>query len=206
MTLYIEGSDGFVASSAASIATGQATLPRQDFHLLKYTSIHGARTSLIILSQLTIISDVPLSRPPFPVCPPFPSTRTQGKLPGGVWREVPLPAAPYKIEAGDLLFIDAAGTMLDHPIQGIYLVEPLGTVALGPSYGRAKVEGATLAGAQRAIEKKLREVAAKAAVSVTLAGCVGDASTLLPGTRSAAASPDVAGCRPGRRTPPGRPN
>ena len=40
--LSIEGSDGFVASSAASIATGQATLPRQDFHLLKYTCIHGA--------------------------------------------------------------------------------------------------------------------------------------------------------------------
>ena len=43
--LSIEGSDGFVASSAASIATGQATLPRRDFHPLKYTRIHGARTS-----------------------------------------------------------------------------------------------------------------------------------------------------------------
>ena len=42
--LSIEGSDGFVASSAASIATGQATLPRRDFHPLKYTRIHGART------------------------------------------------------------------------------------------------------------------------------------------------------------------
>ncbi len=44
VTLFIEGSDGFVASSAASIATGQATFPRRDFHPLKYTRIHGART------------------------------------------------------------------------------------------------------------------------------------------------------------------
>ena len=43
--LSIEGSDGFVASSAASIATGQATLPRRDFHPLKYTRIHGALTA-----------------------------------------------------------------------------------------------------------------------------------------------------------------
>ena len=43
--LFIEGFDEFVASSAASIATGQATLPRRDFHPLQYTRIHGARTS-----------------------------------------------------------------------------------------------------------------------------------------------------------------
>ena len=39
-------------------------------------------------------------------------------MPGGTWREVALPKAPYKIEAGDLLFIDAAGTILDQPIHG----------------------------------------------------------------------------------------
>ena len=48
--LSIDGSDGFVASSAASIATGQATLPRRDFHPLEYTRIHGARTGMIELS------------------------------------------------------------------------------------------------------------------------------------------------------------
>ena len=44
MVLSIKGSDEFVTSSAASIATGQATLPRRDFHPLKHTRIHGART------------------------------------------------------------------------------------------------------------------------------------------------------------------
>jgi hypothetical protein len=42
MILSIEGSDGFVASPAASIATGQATFPRRDLHPLKHTDIHGA--------------------------------------------------------------------------------------------------------------------------------------------------------------------
>jgi len=51
VTLSIEGSDRFVASSAASIATGQATLPRRDFHPLEYTRIHGARTSLICITN-----------------------------------------------------------------------------------------------------------------------------------------------------------
>ena len=44
VTLSIEGLDGFVASSAASIATGQATLPRRGFHPLEYTRLHGARS------------------------------------------------------------------------------------------------------------------------------------------------------------------
>ena len=52
--LSIEGSDEFVASFAASIATGQATIPRQDFHLLKYTRIHGARISPIVDARSTV--------------------------------------------------------------------------------------------------------------------------------------------------------
>ena len=48
VVLSIEGSDEFVASFAASIATGQATLPRRDFHPLEYTRIHGARTHDLI--------------------------------------------------------------------------------------------------------------------------------------------------------------
>src|SRR5208337_2140047 len=43
--LSIEGSGEFVASSAAPIASGQATPPRRDFHPLKHTRIHGARIS-----------------------------------------------------------------------------------------------------------------------------------------------------------------
>ena len=52
VALSIEGSDEFVTSSAASIATGQATLPRRDFHPLKYTSIHGARSELFSIATI----------------------------------------------------------------------------------------------------------------------------------------------------------
>ena len=48
MILSIEGSDEFVSSSAASIATGQVTLPRWGFHPLKHTRLHGARTHDLI--------------------------------------------------------------------------------------------------------------------------------------------------------------
>ena len=54
------------------------------------------------------------------------------------WQDDPLPKAPYTIKPGDLLFIAAIGLLPDQPIRGVYLVEPTGTVPLGPAYGRAK--------------------------------------------------------------------
>jgi hypothetical protein len=42
-TLYTKGSDGFVASAAASIATGRSeSVPGWDSHPLKMNSFHGA--------------------------------------------------------------------------------------------------------------------------------------------------------------------
>ena len=43
VTRCLEGSDKFVSSLIASIATGQATLPRRDLHPLKLSCLHGAR-------------------------------------------------------------------------------------------------------------------------------------------------------------------
>ena len=43
VTLSTEGSDDFIASAAASIATGHATLPGWDLHPLKLTVVHDAR-------------------------------------------------------------------------------------------------------------------------------------------------------------------
>ena len=51
MILSIEGSDEFVASSAASIATGQATLPRRDFHPLEIHT-HSRRTDITDFGKL----------------------------------------------------------------------------------------------------------------------------------------------------------
>ncbi|MEN6366184.1 MAG: polysaccharide biosynthesis/export family protein [Thermoguttaceae bacterium] len=106
---------------------------------------------------------------------------TRGKLPGAEWRETTPPTDSYRIDVGDLLFVDAAGTAPDGPIHDIYLVEPAGTLALGPLYERVVVKGLTLKDAEKAIQKKLREVVSKPAVSVTLAGWAN--GEMVPGGR-----------------------
>jgi molybdenum-dependent DNA-binding transcriptional regulator ModE len=60
--------------------------------------------------------------------------------------------------------------MLDQPINAEFIVEPQGTVALGPAYGRAQVAGLTLEQAERAIQKKLEEVLNQPDVSVSIGG------------------------------------
>jgi hypothetical protein len=117
------------------------------------------------------------------------------------WEEVSMPKAPYTIKLGDLLFINVSGTEPDQPIQGVWLVEPSGTVALGLRYGRAKVEGLTLEGAEQAIKKKLHEDLRQPEVSVTLAGWIGPR---WPGLTPGPQSTDHTGpyIPPGRKGPP----
>ena len=86
------------------------------------------------------------------------------------WREIAPPKAPYTISPGALLSINAVGVLKDQPIQGTYTVEPTGTVALGPAYGRVQVKGLTLEAAEEAIQKKLKEIFTKPEVQVTFAG------------------------------------
>jgi protein involved in polysaccharide export with SLBB domain len=88
---------------------------------------------------------------------------------GGPWREAIVPKAPYKIGVWDVLHVRAIGTLIDQPIDGFFLVESTGTLALGPAYGRVQVKGMTIDEAETAITAKLREVLQKPEVQVTLA-------------------------------------
>jgi HlyD family secretion protein len=81
-----------------------------------------------------------------------------------------LPPQPYKIGLGDYLFIRAVYALPDQPIDGTYRVEPEGTVALAPAYGRIKVVGLSLVDAEQAVRTKLSEILQAPEVSVTLAG------------------------------------
>jgi uncharacterized protein (TIGR03067 family) len=83
-----------------------------------------------------------------------------------------IPPEPYTILPGDSLLISAVGTIPNDPIDGIYIVEPAGTVALGPAYGRASVKGLSLVEAEGAIAKELKKILLQPEVSVTLAGWV----------------------------------
>jgi polysaccharide export outer membrane protein len=73
-----------------------------------------------------------------------------------VIRVVPKP--PYHIEPLDALFIRVPEALTAEPIQGIYVVEPEGTVALGASYGKVAVVGLTMDQAKAAIENHLRKL------------------------------------------------
>jgi protein involved in polysaccharide export with SLBB domain len=83
-----------------------------------------------------------------------------------------VPPEPYTIWPGDSLVIRAVGTIIDAPVDGVYVVEPEGTVALPPDYGRVNVKGMSLVEAEPAIVKHLGKVLRSPEVSVTLASWV----------------------------------
>ena len=112
-----------------------------------------------------------------------------GRVTPDSWNSGPYPIAPYHIQPSDLLQIHVLGTILGQSIYGNYAVEPGGTVALGPAYGRVKVQGLTLEQAEAAITKHLRKVLVKPDVSVTWAGWKSD-SQLKADAEAAAAKRD----------------
>jgi hypothetical protein len=62
-TLYIESSDSFVASAAASIATGWSEpVPGRDLHPLKSSAFHGALFQQSISHASVVIDVIPLSQ------------------------------------------------------------------------------------------------------------------------------------------------
>jgi polysaccharide biosynthesis/export protein len=79
-----------------------------------------------------------------------------------------IPISPYHIEIYDVLQIKAAFALPDQPIDGFFLVEAEGVVALGPVYGSVKVEGMTIEEAKVAVQKKLDGLLKNPEVSVQL--------------------------------------
>jgi protein involved in polysaccharide export with SLBB domain len=124
-----------------------------------------------------------LKKPEVQITLPLPGETGQSLV---RWREVAPPKAPYTISPGDVLSVNAVNDMfLDQPpgkpippgkpvIQRDYPVEPIGTIPLGPEFGRVLVKGLTLAEAEKAIQKKLAEVLKHPEVQVTLAGWKSD--------------------------------
>jgi polysaccharide export outer membrane protein len=84
---------------------------------------------------------------------------------------VPLP--PYRVETYDVLQINVVGTLLDQPINGLFLVEGEGTVNLGPAYGSVRIAGMTIPEATRTIDVHLRQVLKEPEVAVQLAQASG---------------------------------
>jgi polysaccharide biosynthesis/export protein len=84
-------------------------------------------------------------------------------------RLVPLP--PYKVDSLDVLYLYAPNTPdKTDPINGLYPVDPDGTINLGPSYGgQFKVNDMTAQEVEKALSKHLKSFLKDPIVSVSLA-------------------------------------
>jgi len=83
-------------------------------------------------------------------------------------RLIPLP--PYKIEPLDVLYLYAPGAPESKPINGLYPVDPDGTINLGPDYGgQFKVVDITAQEVEKILAKHLIRFIKEPAVSVSLA-------------------------------------
>ena len=68
-----------------------------------------------------------------------------------------VPPSPYHVEPLDGLMIQVANLPQEDPISGLFVVDPNGTITLGPNYGPPlKVIGLTLEEAKTAVEDQLK--------------------------------------------------
>ncbi len=88
-----------------------------------------------------------------------------------VLKVVPLP--PYRLGVYDVVQIDVVGTLLDQPINNVYIIQTDGTVNLGPAYGSVRIAGMTMDEATEAIRQHLRQILKRPAVSLRVAQAMG---------------------------------
>ena len=84
-----------------------------------------------------------------------------------------VPKPPFRIQSFDTLQVIVEGTLLEQPINGLYVVEPGGMLDLGPSYGKVMVGGQSLEEAQDAVFRHLKRTLREPQVSLTLAQAAG---------------------------------
>ncbi|MFM8707720.1 MAG: polysaccharide biosynthesis/export family protein [Planctomycetia bacterium] len=84
-----------------------------------------------------------------------------------------VPKPPFRIQSFDTLQVIVEGTLLEQPINGLYVVEPGGMLDLGPSYGKVMVGGQSLDEAQDAVFRHLQRILREPQVSLTLAQAAG---------------------------------
>ena len=97
-----------------------------------------------------------------------------------------VPKKPYRLAAYDVIQIKAINTLLNHPIDGYFLIESEGYVNLGPAYGTVKVVDMTTEEAEKAILKQLETILKGPGVTVELMRAAG----MLPITGTYLVGPD----------------
>ncbi|MDB5306190.1 MAG: hypothetical protein JWO38_392 [Gemmataceae bacterium] len=83
-------------------------------------------------------------------------------------RIIPLP--PYRVEPLDVIYVNGKNVFETDPINGLYPVDPDGTINLGSAYGGVvRVTDLTTEEIQRVIQNKVRMFAKGAEITVSLA-------------------------------------
>lgn len=72
------------------------------------------------------------------------------------------------IHPGDVIRIHVINAFAGNPINDAYPVEKMGTIALGPSYGRVEVKGMSVLEAEDAVKRHLAKIIEDPQVQVTL--------------------------------------
>jgi len=99
-----------------------------------------------------------------------------------------VPKPPFRIQSFDVLQVIVEGTLLEQPINGLYVVEPGGMLDLGPSYGKVMVGGQSLEEAQDSVFRHLKRTLRDPQVSLLEANASRSAGVAhtCPGGRPAA--------------------
>lgn len=71
------------------------------------------------------------------------------------------------LKPGDRIQIEAIGAFPDKPINDVFTIEPMGTVALGAAYGRTKIEGLSILDAEQVILEHLKTILSDVQIQVT---------------------------------------
>ena len=79
-----------------------------------------------------------------------------------------VPKPPYRIQSLDVLQIVVVGTLLGQDIAGQFVVDPSGTVDLGPAYGKVNIAKQSVEEATKSIDTHLRRILRDPQVSIVL--------------------------------------
>jgi RNA polymerase sigma factor (sigma-70 family) len=88
---------------------------------------------------------------------------------GFVWQPKEIGSAS-ELRPGSRIGIQARGVDPESPLDGVFVVEPMGTVALGVTYGRVSIEGLSVLDAEQKILKHLKQDWQNPIVQVTFQG------------------------------------
>lgn len=148
-----------IRNAEARAARAEAMLMRADAKLAEAKALELS----LRLEQPT--APHPTRNRPTQPQPPTPLYRNQ--MPTAAPTPIVEPRKADTLSAGDTIQIRAMGIAPQHPIDGHFTIEPGGTVALGPMYGRVKVAGKSVIDAEGAIKETLSEMFQDPRVQVT---------------------------------------